>query len=159
MKPISFRWKPGNEGGFTFIELLMVMIILGILTQMATTFVLDLRKRAFDAMALSDGKNLMSIAGNVFLALEDVDFTHAPADGPQIGVLDTSSSPRPAIFTMSQGVRARITGQSDTLPGAGFIDANLYHSEGTDDPVTPSGKREFYFVLDEVTSFISAPTL
>ena len=28
-----------------------------------------------------------------------------------------------------------------------------------DDPVTPSGKREFYFVLDETTSFISAPTL
>jgi prepilin-type N-terminal cleavage/methylation domain-containing protein len=159
MKPISFGWKPGNEKGFTFIELLMVMIILGILTQMATTFVLDLRKRAFDAVALSDGKNLMSIAGNVILVLEDVDFTHTPADGSDIGVLDTSSSPRAAIFTMSQGVQAGITGQSDTTPGSSFIAANLFHPHGTDDPITPSGKREFYFFFDEATSTISVPAL
>ncbi len=145
--------------GFTLIELMMVMIILGILAQMSTTFFLDLRKRAYDAVALSDGKNLMSTAGNVFLALEDVKFDHTPADGSEIGVLDTSDSPRPAIFKMSEGVRARITGQSDTIAGTGFIDANLYHQFGTDDPITPSGKRELYFILDETTSFISAPTL
>lgn len=159
MKPISFGWKPGNEKGFTLIELMMVMIVLGILAQMSTTFFIDLRKRAYDAVALSDGKNLMSVAGGVFLALDDVDFTHTPADGREVGVLDTGSSPRPAVFTMSEGVRARITGQSDTMAGTGFIDANLYHQFGTDDPITPSGKREFYFILDETTSFISAPTL
>ena len=69
MKPISFGWKPGNQKGFTFIELMMVMIILSILVQMSTTFILDLRRRAFDAVALSDGKNLMSVAGGIFLAL------------------------------------------------------------------------------------------
>ncbi|MDF1592328.1 MAG: prepilin-type N-terminal cleavage/methylation domain-containing protein [Desulfobacterales bacterium] len=40
-----------NTDGFTLIELMMVMIILGILVQMSMTFALDLRKRAFDATA------------------------------------------------------------------------------------------------------------
>ncbi len=31
MKPLNIGWKPGNEKGFTFIELMMVMILLGIL--------------------------------------------------------------------------------------------------------------------------------
>jgi len=153
--------KLKNQSGFTLIELMMVMIVLGILVQMSTIFLLDIRERAYDAVALSDGKNLMTTAGNVFLALEDVDFTHTPADGSNIGVMDTGGGPRPPVFTMSPGVRAIISGESGTTAGTGTITAFLYHINGTSDPTSlgGSGKREFYFHLDEMTSTITSPSL
>lgn len=147
-----------NTDGFTLIELLMVMIILGILMQMSLLFVLDLRQRAFDATALADGKNLMTVAGNSFIGLDDVDFTHTSADGSQIGVLDTGGSPRQPIFNLSPGVRAVIFGSSPGIPGGGLVTARVYHINGTND-LTPSGKREFWFSIDEMTSAISAPSL
>ena len=161
MKRGHISRKLNSQSGFTFIELMMVMIVLGILVQMSTIFVLDLRKRAFDAVALTDGKNLMTIAGNVFLALEDVDFTHTPADGSNVGIFDNSGNSRPPVFTMSPGVRAIISGESGTTAGTGSITAFVYHIKGTEDPASlgGSGRREFYFHLDEMTSTISAPSL
>lgn len=147
-----------NTDGFSLIELLMVMIILGILAQMALTFALDIRKRAFDATALADGKNLMTVAGTSFIGLDDVDFTHTSADGSQIGVLDTGGAPRQPIFTLSPGVRAEISGYSSGVPGSGIVLAYLYHISGTDDS-NPSGKRRFMFSIDEMTSSITAPAL
>lgn len=150
-----------NTDGFTLIELMMAMIILSILVQISLTFSIDLRKRAFDATALADGKNLMTTAGNSFIGLDDVDFTHTPADGSQIGVVDTAGSPRSPIFTLSPGVRAVIWGESPSVPGSGMVTARVYHISGTNDPLAgnPDKKREFYFVIDEMTSLISAPTL
>jgi prepilin-type N-terminal cleavage/methylation domain-containing protein len=161
MKMGQINRKLKSQKGFTLIELMMVMIVLGILVQISTLFLLDLRQRAYDATALSDGKNLMTIAGNVFLALEDVDFTHTPLDGSDVGVLDTGGGPRPPVFTMSPGVRAIIAGQSGTTAGSGTITAFVYHTDGTDDPFSlgGSGKREFYFHLDELTSTITSPSL
>ncbi|MEW6671443.1 MAG: type II secretion system protein [Thermodesulfobacteriota bacterium] len=147
-----------QSDGFTLIELLMALIILGILAQMAMTFALDLRKRAFDATALADGKNLMTVAGNSFLGLDDIDYNHTPADGSQVGVLDTSGAPREPVFTLSPGVKAVIFGDSPGIPGGGLVTARVYHINGTND-ATGSGKREFWFMIDEMTSFISAPSL
>lgn len=147
--------------GFSMIELLMVLIILGILAQMAMTFALDIRKRAFDATALTDGKNLMTFVGNSFLALDDVTFEHTPGEGPDIGVLTadkTTVRPTP-IFTLSDGVRAMIIHDDPGIASGGFVEARVYHVNGTPDPMNPSGKREFWFTIDEMTSTISAPTL
>jgi prepilin-type N-terminal cleavage/methylation domain-containing protein len=161
MKPLNIGWKTGNEKGFTLIELMMVMIILGILSQMGLTFALDIRTRSYDAVALADGKNLMTVATTAFTISEDVDFNHVPADGSEVGVLDTGGSPRPPAFTLSPGVKADITHTGALNPGSGFITAFIYHENGTDDTIPPSnsGKREFYFTLDETTSFISSPSL
>ena len=150
--------KLKKSDGFTMVELLMVMIIIGILTTMAFTFTIDLRSRAYDATALVDGKNLMSVAGNSFLGLEDVGYTHTPAMGSQIGAKDTGGSDRPPVFNLSPGVKAVIFGSSAGIPGTGLVTARVYHERGTDD-ATPSGKREFWFSIDEMTSTISAPTL
>ena len=162
MKPRNISRNLRNEKGFTLIELMMVMIVLGILAQMSTIFALDIRDRAFDAVALSDGKNLMTVAGNTFLALEDVDFDHTPADGSDVGIFDTGGVLRPGpVFTMSPGVRAIISGESGLTAGTGTITAFVFHTKGTDDPLSlgGSGKREFYFHLDEMTSTISVPTI
>jgi prepilin-type N-terminal cleavage/methylation domain-containing protein len=149
-----------NTDGFTLVELMMVVIILGILSQMALTFALDIRKRAYDATALTDGKNLMSFVGNSFLALEDVTFEHTAADGREVGVLAADgTTPRTTpIFTLSPGVRAEIIHDDPEIPSGGYVEARVYHINGTSD-ATSSGKREFWFSIDEMTSFISAPTL
>lgn len=149
-----------NTGGFTLIELLMVMIILGILAQMALTFALDIRKRAYDATALTDGKNLMGLVGNSFLSLDDVTFEHTSADGREVGVLAADGmTPRTTpIFTLSSGVRAEIVHIDPGVPSGGLVTARVYHLNGTADS-TPSGKREFWFSIDEMSSTITAPTL
>jgi len=152
--------KLKQTDGFTLVELLMVMIILALLVQMSMTFTLDLRKRASDATALADGKNLMTTAGTSFISLEDVDFESTLTVGSriQVGVQDTSGNDRAPVFTLSPGVRAIIHGTSPGIPGGGLVSARLYHINGTGD-ATPSGKREFWFMIDEMTSAITAPTL
>ena len=155
-------FKIKNEDGFTLIELMMVTVIIGILAQMATFFALDIRKRTFDAVALADGKNLMTMAAGTFIALDDVDFTHFPDSGSAIGTnLFVGTGVRPPVFTMSPGVRAEIVGSSGLSAGSGFIDAFIFHENGTDDPgaLSGNGKREFYFSLDEMTSAITSPSL
>lgn len=150
-----------NEKGFTLIELMMVFVVLGILAQMALFFTLDLRKRAFDGVALSDGKHLLTIASNAFIGEEDVVFTHEPGFGRDIGTIDTNLNPRSPVFKLSPGVRAEIVHTGAASPGSGFITAFVYHEAGTDDPAALNSlkKREFYFTLDEMTSSISVPQL
>ena len=149
-----------NNRGFTFIELLMVIIVLGILAQMAFTFALDLQTRSSDIMAISDGRNLITIVRDNFVSLENVVYAHNPGDGPEIGTVDTGANPRPPVFTLSPGVRAKITADSESpgTPQDGYFNARLYHIKGTDDSVSPSGKREFLFVADEEFDVYSLPT-
>jgi len=149
----------GNKG-FTLIELLMVFIVLGILSQIALVFMLDLRTRSHDVMALADGRNLVTVVRNNFVNLEDVNYEHDPSDGQEIGTVDTSANPREPVFTLSPGVRARIeTGsRSNGIPEDGYFEAFLYHEGGTSDPVPSSGKREFWFIADETTGQYKLPT-
>ena len=149
-----------EEKGFTLVEIMMVMIILGILTQISYGLLIDIRKRAYDAVAIADGKNLMTAVANSFALLDDVDYTHFPGDGSEIGTKRFSDGGgRGAVFKLSPGVQAEITGQSDPVPGNGFVSAYLFHDNGTEDPgsFTGSGNKEFYFMVDELTSAISVP--
>lgn len=152
--------RVGNQG-FTLIELLMVIIVLGILSQIALLFTLDLRTRSFDVMALADGRNLITAVRNSFINLDDIDYEHVPADGPDIGTEDTVGNPRAPVFTLSPGVKARIEAGSEStgIPGTSYFEAFLFHENGTDDPVPPSGKREFWFIADETTDLYRLATL
>jgi len=129
----------------------MVMIVLGILSQIALLFTLDLRTRSFDVTALADGRNLITVVRNNFVNLDDVNYEHAPADGPDIGAEDTAGNPRPPVFTLSPGVKARVENGSEStgIPGTSYFEAYLFHENGTDDPIPPSGKREYWIVADE----------
>ena len=146
--------------GFTLIELLMVFIVLGILSQVALIFALDLRTRSYDVMAIADGRNLVTVVRNNFVNLEDVSYEHDPTDGSEIGTEDTAGNPREPVFTLSPGVRARIevASRSNGIPEDGYFEAFLYHEGGTDDPVPPSGKREFWFIADETSGLYKLPT-
>ena len=56
------------------------------------------------------------------------------------------------------GVRAEIVHIDPGVPSGGLVTARLYHLKGTPD-ASPSGKREFWFSIDEMTSAITSPTL
>jgi len=88
-----------EKKGFTLVEILMAMIIIGILTQVSYGLLIDIRKRAFDATAIADGKNLMTAVANSFGLLDDVDYTHFPGDGREVGTKRFSDGGgRPAAF-------------------------------------------------------------
>jgi hypothetical protein len=149
-----------DKRGFTFVELLMVFIILAALAQVGLVFFLDLRTRSSDVMAVSDGRNLVSIVRNNFVNLDDVKYDHLPADGAEIGTLDTANNPRPSVFMLSPGVQARIVAGSESpgIPEQGYFEAYLYHLTGTADSMSVSGKREFYYVADEASDLYTIAT-
>jgi prepilin-type N-terminal cleavage/methylation domain-containing protein len=144
-----------DNKGFTFIELLMVMIMLGILLQMAWLFASDLSKRSSDVAAVADGRNLITVVRNNFVNLDDVNY--AQTDGNKVGVATTGGAPREAVFSLSPGVKARIEAGSESgVPDQGYFEAFLFNVNGTGDE-TPSGKREFWYLADEANDIYSLP--
>jgi hypothetical protein len=146
-----------DNKGFTFVELLTVIICLTVLVQMAWNFFGEMRRRSYDVSAVSDGRNLMTVVRANFVHEDDVDYTHNPGDGANIGTKDTSGNPRAAVFILTPGVNAKILGESGTALGGSF-DAILWHEGGTDDPASDSGKREFWYFAEEATETYSLPT-
>ena len=149
-----------SNKGFTFIELLMVFIVLGILSQIALIFMIDLRSRSSDLMAIADGKNLITVVRNNFVNLDDVNYTKI--NGSDIGVESTGGDSRLPVLTLSPGVNIVVTdgSESNGTPDTGFFEAWLYHENGTDDPAstTGCGKREFYYYAEEATELYSIAT-
>jgi len=146
-----------DNRGFTFVELLMVMVVMGIMAQIALIFMLDLRSRSSDLLAMSDGRNLVTVARGNFVNLDDVKYDHNPGDGSDIGPVDTADNPRPdgAVFTLSPGVRAFITPGSNSpgIPDLGFLEVYLCHVSGTKvgaAGMTGEGRKEYYYVVDEL---------
>ena len=139
--------KLKDNRGFTFIELLMVFIVLGIMAQISLTFMIDLRSRSSDVMAIADGRNLINIVRNNFVNLEDVDYTKV--NGSDMGVETTAGDSRAPVFTLSPGVQFRLLAGSSGTPDNGFFQVYLYHADGTDMGTT-SGKKEFYYYASEV---------
>ncbi len=141
--------KLKDNRGFTIIEFFIVFMIIGILAQIAFVFVLDLKTRTSDVVAITDGRNLMTIVRDNFVNLEDVDYTQT--NGSDIGVKTVGGVARPPVFTLSSGVRIRVEAgsQTDGTPENGYFEAYLYNMNGTSDAINPSGKREFYYLADE----------
>ena len=151
--------KLRDNKGFTLIELMTVIICFGVLIQMAWNFMGDMRTRSYDISAVSDGRNLVTVVRGNFINLDDVDFKHSPGQGPDIGTKDRSNNPRPAIFTLSRGVKARIVpGSESGTADQGYYEAYVWHEAGSDDPGSMSGKREFWYLADETTQTYSLPT-
>ncbi len=134
--------------GFTLLELLVVMGILGILTSTSMLYFLDMLRSSRDTAALSDASSLIIVVNATFSGDESVDFT--ARNGQQLGVADAVGVARNSIFTLSRGVMIDFTaGFSNmcfgiTSDNPGQFVASLYHSSGT-----PG--REVHIWIDEVT--------
>ena len=110
-----------DNKGFTFVELLMVFIVLGALSHIALIFLLDLRTRSYDVTAVADGRNLITVVRNSFVNLEDIDFTSI--SGTHIGVTTTGGDARTPVYTFTSGVKAVVTGGSEStgIPDTSFF--------------------------------------
>ncbi|MBW1866609.1 MAG: prepilin-type N-terminal cleavage/methylation domain-containing protein [Deltaproteobacteria bacterium] len=141
-----------NCSGFTLMELVLVVLLIGILAQIGLSYMVNFQARTKDSIAIHDGRNLLTSVETSFANREVVDYEHAPADGRWVGA--------PTVFTLNRGVLARITAgsQSDGSEGTGTFEAWLYHSNGTDDSISLSGKREFYYFIDQSLNIYSLPS-
>jgi prepilin-type N-terminal cleavage/methylation domain-containing protein len=149
-----------DQQGFTLHELLIVMAILGILMQIAMVSMLEMRRSALDTSAISDARNLIEAAMNKFIDKSDVNLVHAASEGRVVGDTTIGGAARPPVFTLSPGVEARVIGSSDWAgDGNGYMEAWVYHPNGNEDFGTPSGRREFYCIIDEAAGISSFPDL
>lgn len=144
--------KNDDCSGFSLLELVMVICLIGILAQIGVAYMLNFQAKAKDSIAIHDGRNLLTNVESSFANREVVDYEHAPSDGRKVGA--------PNVFTLNQGVMARITAgsKSDGGDGNGTFEAWLYHSNGTADPISLSGKREFYYFIDQSLNIYSLPS-
>ncbi|WP_300460673.1 type II secretion system protein [Desulfobacula sp.] len=141
-----------NMKGFTFLELMIVISMVGIIASIAMVNFIPLKKKALDKTALMDARNLVDSIIIATLGDEDVDFTKINTGGA-VGDVDTVGNPRNPVFVLSPGVAALITG--DTHQNASgdvtIVLATVYHTDGTADPLTLSGKKEYSILVDEST--------
>jgi prepilin-type N-terminal cleavage/methylation domain-containing protein len=147
-RPIITIYK--NDYGFTLMELMVIIAIIGILASIAIGNYRDTRMKVIETAALSETQLLGKVVYNVFLEGGDVNLSHLPGAGPNIGTLDTSGNSRSPIFKLSNGLVAQITGNSDWGgTGSGMCVAEVWH------PLSP---KSYWFVIDEAGGTSSFPT-
>jgi hypothetical protein len=113
-----------------------------------------------DTSAISDARNLIEAAMNKFIDKADVNLVHAAGEGREVGDTTIGGAAREPVFTLSPGVRARVIGSSNWGgDGNGYMEAWVYHPNGNEDGGTPSGRREFYCIIDEAAGISSFPDL
>ena len=147
-----------NNKGFSLIELVMCFFILAVLITLGSTQFTDLKVRAGDTQAYTEGRNLILAVSDAFLESEDVNFD--TDDSGVVGSVGTTrytdNGSRPPVYSLPQNIRVRMTGQSTPQPGGGFLTFEIWHVHGSPSS-TISGKKEYYFEIQEDANQISLP--
>jgi prepilin-type N-terminal cleavage/methylation domain-containing protein len=150
-----------DQRGFTLVELIVCFLIIGLLSSMGALYLADIRNRSGDSQAYTEGRHLITAISDAMLADEDVDFANTKGadeeiQGPVGTHLSDGSGTRTPIYNLSGDIRARIVGTNAEDPGDGEITVYLWSVKGSND-TSPSGKREYFYYIDEASGIISTP--
>jgi type IV pilus assembly protein PilA len=114
-----------GEKGFTLVELLVVIVIIGILVAIAIPVFLSQRGAAQDRSIESDVRNVLPVMetyyadNNAYPTLAGVDFTSGTADGASLDLADGTVADADTEYriTVSPGVNLEIT-SNPAAPGS-----------------------------------------
>lgn len=151
-----------DQAGFTLVELMVAFMIVAILSTIGMYYYADVRARSADSQAFTEGRGMVTALNDAFLAEEDVYFGDGSTvvAGSGVGSLESDgSTSRTPIFTVSTDIRVRLDGDNDSsVAGDGYIMAEVWNITGSDDATTPSGKKEYTYIIDEGSGTVSTPT-
>ncbi|MBU1056266.1 MAG: prepilin-type N-terminal cleavage/methylation domain-containing protein [Proteobacteria bacterium] len=143
--------KLKENKGFTLMELMVIMAIIGILVVIASDMFVSSRAKAYDSAALGDGRQLLTAVMDSIVSYDDVDYSHNPEDGVRIGEKTaTDGASRDPVLILSPNTKALI--EDNSSDGFVRIEATLYSDGGTPDTInldSIAGRREFYCIIDE----------
>ncbi len=152
-----------DQKGFSLMELMVVIAIIAVLAAFAVFNYIPMRAKSMDSVAHADARNIVSSVVNAITSKANVDYekgTLVPAVGLPGAVGNSTNGgvpgDRTAIFSLSQGVEARIVGSSN-VGGNTVFTAWIYHTGGTTDAGSDSGKKEYWCEVDELSGIASAP--
>jgi len=154
---IKNREKVGNFyecRGFSMIELLVVMGVIGVLIAIIVPTYLEYKAKTHDFSALSDTNNLQKLANQVLLDGIEINFIHDPGDGRVIGdENDELGHYIPEIYTLSPLVSAKVEIYNYIVAGSQISSIWLwvYSQKGTNDPSGLNGKKTFQVYIDGLT--------
>jgi len=118
------RNKKQGQKGFTLIELMIVIAIIGILAAIAIPNFISYRKRSYDAAAQSDLKNLMTAQEAYYVdnsTYKDITLT---GSGTESTTITLSSSPELKAY-LSKGVYAAASADASSYS------MTAYHTSGS----------------------------
>ncbi|MBW1742627.1 MAG: prepilin-type N-terminal cleavage/methylation domain-containing protein [Deltaproteobacteria bacterium] len=145
-----WRGLSGNKG-FTLIELVIVIAIIGILAASGMLIYMDFTAKANDSAALNDAKFLTAVGSNVLLDNEKMFLLQAADAGGVVGnTVDLLGNVIPKLYTLSPGVRAQVQFVNVDVPGppaATITDISIktWHERGSDSP-NPAYQKKTYLV-------------
>ena len=140
--------------GFTMIELIVVMGVIGILIAIIVPTYLEYKAKTHDFSALSDANNLQKLVNQVLLDGIEIKFIHDPGDGRVIGdENDELSHYIPEIYILSPLVSAKVEIYNYFAAGSKISSIWLwvYSQKGTNDPLGLNGKKTFQVSMDGIT--------